>query len=309
MPDWRKLTPVYEPRLSSAALMAHGQLFSIGDAHLSAKDYIAPHWHETYELGFVCSGEGIIVLGEQEFPFVPGQVYIINHLQPHMGYTDNDYARLFVVHFLPSILDEGWVGQMCKEAHTPFSHDFGYSPLVPLHDPVTLPARALLEAIQDEWERRDAAWQIIIGGLLLQVVGQLTRRALARPDRQPTNYQQREALQRIEPILRLIETRYAEPISLDEMAQIAYVSRSHCCALFQTALKTTPITYRNARRLAEARQLLKNTNQTIQEIAHRVGFSSVQEFNRLFRRESGYTPSEFRQRFAETMLISSNTPA
>lgn len=299
MPDWRKLTPVYEPGLSSATLLAEGRLFAIGDAHLSVRDYIAPHWHETYELGFACSGTGIIALGDREYPFQPGQVYIINDLQPHMGYTANEYARLFTVHFPPTILDDGWMAQMCGEAHAPFSRDFGGAPLLPLDDPVNAPVRAILEQIREEANSARPAWQIMVGGLILQAIGHLTRRILVQSDQPITNYDQREALQRIEPILHLIEARYAEPISLDDMAHAAYLSRSHCCALFQRALNTTPITYRNARRLSEARHMLRTTHCTIQEIAYRVGFSSVQEFNRLFRRESGQTPSEFRQQFSK----------
>ena len=60
------------------------------------------------------------------------------------------------------------------------------------------------------------------------------------------------------------------------------------------ALGTTPISYRNGLRLAEARRLMQTTTLTIHDIAYHVGFQSVQEFNRLFRRETGCSPSQFR---------------
>jgi AraC family transcriptional regulator, melibiose operon regulatory protein len=106
--------------------------------------------------------------------------------------------------------------------------------------------------------------------------------------------QSREALKRISPILRLIEENYSEPLSLGDMARAGHLSRSHCCDLFRLALNTTPIAYRNARRISEGRRLLKYTDMSIHQITHEVGFSSVQEFNRLFRRECDLTPTQFR---------------
>jgi len=309
MVNWRKLVPVYAPGLSGATLLSQGELFAIGYAHLSSTSCEAPHWHECYELGYVVEGCGIVVLGNREYAYQPGQVYIINDHQPHMGYASGDCSRLFVVHLHPAILDEGWIAQMMsREAHAPFSPDFGmHSPLIPLDDSATAPVRAALQAIENEFTRQDAAWNMIVGGLIIQAVGHLARRVLQQIGTN-VDSQQREALKRISPILHMVEKRYADPISLDDMARTAYVSRSHCCALFQAALGTTPIAYRNARRLAEARRLLQRTDITVQEIAYRVGFSSVQEFNRLFRREAGTTPTQFRQNFSSSQPIFDDLP-
>jgi AraC-like DNA-binding protein/quercetin dioxygenase-like cupin family protein len=292
--NWKTLTPQYLDALSGASLLAQGELFSVGDVTLSAAAANAPHWHDSYELGFVRSGTGIIVLGQQEYAYTPGQVYIINSFDPHMGYAGNPYSRLFVVAFHPTILDDGWIGHMRREARAPFLPDFGAEgPLIPLDDPVTAPVRGLLREIRREAIARATLWDVVAGGLLIQAIGYLARRVLQRARPSPARQERRKALQRIGPILQMIQQRYADPLSLAEMADVIHVSRPHCCALFKTALGTTPITYRNARRLAEARRLLCQTDLTVQEIAYRVGFSTAQEFHRLFRRETGTTPTQF----------------
>jgi AraC-like DNA-binding protein len=301
MHDWHSLTPVYAPELSGANLMAQGEVFWIGDGRLCPQDRLPPHWHDTYEMGFIHTGTGVIVLGEEEYPYQPGQIYIVNDLEPHMGYTDAPCTELFVVHFHPALLDENWITQIRTEAHVPFMPNFSPSgPLIPLDDEVTVPVRNILEKIRQEAKHRDNAWEIVVGGLILQAIGNLARRLLNNTDFSLQDMKRRQALKQIRPILHMVEQRYAEPLSLDEIAQEAYISRSHCCALFQTALNTTPIAYRNSRRLTEARRLLQNTDLTVREIAYQVGFSSVQQFNRLFLRETNMSPTRFRQRLFKT---------
>lgn len=299
MVDWRKLTPIYEPSLSVAGLLAAGKLFSIGHPNMS-KINLAPHWHDCYELGYVSQGSGIIVMGDHVYPIQAGQVYIINDLEPHMGYSEDPDAMLFVMHFHPHLLDKGWVKQLAHHAQMPFLPSSGFQgPLIPLDDPVTVPTRQLLMRIQQEAVQTDVGWELVVGGLLLQIVGVLSRRLAhvgeMAPEVDRENSLRRQALHRINPILQMIEQNYAEPLSLDMMAEAGHLSRSHCCALFRVALDTTPIAYRNLRRLAEARHLLQNTALTVVDVAYQVGFSSVQEFNRLYKREFGTTPSDTRR--------------
>ncbi len=107
----------------------------------------------------------------------------------------------------------------------------------------------------------------------------------------------RRALKSIKPALQLLQDRFREALSLDELARAAGLSKAYCCELFREALGISPIAYRNALRLAEACRLLQSSDLTISAIAYAVGFQSVQELNRLFRRETGCTPSEYTARF------------
>ncbi len=91
-PVWRNFAPMYIQGLSHSHLFAGDTVFVSGDAPLSARDPQPLHWHDAYEFGFVMSGTGSIVLGEREYPFVPGQVYIINGA-PLSCHTSGRMAR------------------------------------------------------------------------------------------------------------------------------------------------------------------------------------------------------------------------
>ncbi|MBE2272603.1 MAG: AraC family transcriptional regulator [Anaerolinea sp.] len=312
MINWQSLTPVYVPVLCSTHLVEHDRLFHLGPGELHRNAPQARHIHDCYEIGVITSGYGVFVVGDEEYQFETGQVFIINDLQPHMAYTADECETvgLFVVHFHPAIVTDSWITKMRSETWLPFTLDFNRSgPMIPLHDPTTPILCDLLNQIWDEAERQEHAWEIITGGLLIQAAGYLARRLLDEQETPPQYHERREALRKISPALRLVESRFAEPLTLDDMAAAAMVSRSHLCALFSTALDTSPIAYRNSRRLVEGERLLRSTDRPVHEIAYVVGFSSVQEFNRLFLRYTGMQPSQFRRSFdgaKENQKISSS---
>ncbi len=248
-----------------------------------------------YEIGCILKGTGIIAMGQRVYPYVAGQIYIINDLEPHRYYSGDEGSQLLVVHFHPGLLESRWGGQMQREVRVPLVSQFGqHGPLIPPDAPLTAPIRTLLEALREEALRRRPLWDVIASGLLLQAVGLLRRQMTQAIEYSPEELQRRRALKRIQPILELLQTRYTEGLSLDELASAGCMSSSYCCELFQVALGTTPIAYRNGLRLTEARRLMQTTDLTVHDIAYRVGFQSVQQFNRLFRRDIGCSPSHFR---------------
>ncbi len=296
--DWRTLPPVFEPALSLAHLTENDHLFWLGDGDLFLNQPMPRHWHDSYELGLILEGEGLLVIEDREYPYAANQVYIIDDNVPHMCYSLSPQTRLFVVHFHPAVLRDTWIAKVRTETLMFIPELSGGSPLIA--DPDS-PEVNLLYHIRAEGERAAPGWEVIISGMILQVVGHIARRILQKPQITRTDPKRREALARIQPILHLVEEHFAEALSLDDMAAAAYVSRSYCCALFQEALNTSPIAYRNQRRISEARQLLLSTSRSVRDIAYEVGFSSVQEFNRLFHRENHLTPSQFRQRYADAL--------
>ena len=91
-----------------------------------------------------------------------------------------------------------------------------------------------------------------------------------------------------------IENHKSEELSLADVAKAAGASVFHFCKVFHktTGLKFTDYVARV--RLQDARNRLLNPNLRISEIAYDVGFQSLTQFNRTFKRVFGQSPSEFR---------------
>jgi AraC-like DNA-binding protein len=95
-----------------------------------------------------------------------------------------------------------------------------------------------------------------------------------------------------------IDKHRTEELSLADVAKAAGASVFHFCKVFHkaTGLKFTDYVARV--RLEDARGRLLNPNLRISEIAYDVGFQSLTQFNRTFKRVFGQSPSEFRARVA-----------
>ena len=81
----------------------------------------------------------------------------------------------------------------------------------------------------------------------------------------------------------------------EEIAQHIGITEDHLTFCFRQELGTTPIEYLQRYRINQAKRLLKETRQTITEIALNIGFSDSGYFGRIFRRETGMTPEAFRR--------------
>jgi YesN/AraC family two-component response regulator len=93
----------------------------------------------------------------------------------------------------------------------------------------------------------------------------------------------------------LIENEYTRYISLEEAASNAGLSPNYFSKLFKQESGSSFVKYLNRYRIEAAKRLLSETRLFIYEIAQKTGFSDETYFCRIFKKETGYNPSEWRQ--------------
>ena len=98
-------------------------------------------------------------------------------------------------------------------------------------------------------------------------------------------------------IIAYIGRHYTEKITLDELAAIAHVSRSHLTRKFRQHTGTSIVSHINRLRVEAAKELLISSSLYSNEIAYRVGFESPKYFYRVFKKETGVSPAAFRTRY------------
>lgn len=102
---------------------------------------------------------------------------------------------------------------------------------------------------------------------------------------------------------------HASPLTLDEIAWQAKLSREHVARTFRQQTGQTVFDYLARVRIEAAQQLLTDSALPVTEIAHRTGFSSPTLFGRVFKRLIGQTPQAYRQevlsqvRFRPSILL------
>ena len=94
----------------------------------------------------------------------------------------------------------------------------------------------------------------------------------------------------------LMHRKYAEPLTLDEMASAALMSKFHFIRTFRGIIGVTPCRYLGAVRIQEAKRLLRTTMLNVSEVAVGVGYCSTGSFTRRFSESVGCAPQQYRNR-------------
>ncbi len=94
--------------------------------------------------------------------------------------------------------------------------------------------------------------------------------------------------------LRYVENNLTNDCSVKTLASIENLESHYFSDLFKLHFGIRPTTYVRVRRIGLAKQLLKNSNLTAKEIAHRCGFADSDYFFRVFKKEVGNTPRQYR---------------
>lgn len=98
--------------------------------------------------------------------------------------------------------------------------------------------------------------------------------------------------------LQLLESRYAEELSLDYLADRLNMSSSYLSAYIKEKTGTNYSEHLNNIRMRRAQELLVGTSTSIADIGRQVGYQNITSFNRMFKKWTGVSPSEYRRRHA-----------
>ena len=246
------------------------------------------HTHiDQYEIIHCMSEGGNVLIGTDLFPMTACGLYLINTVNFHMTNPDDKekYTRS-VVKFKSSAMkslltDLGAVNM----SDFLFSDQPGY--YFPLDTALSGFADGLIKTICEADDISGVARITALLRLIDFTYGfrsgkELTDRSSARQDIPAY-------------VLRIIENRYREHLTLDDISEAIRVSKYHMCRIFRQATGITVARYLVSYRLAEAKKLLVDTDLQIAVIAANCGFDSSSHFCIVFRQYEGITPKEFRR--------------
>lgn len=101
--------------------------------------------------------------------------------------------------------------------------------------------------------------------------------------------------------LHYLENNYFQQIDVDGLAKRFGFSRAYFSSLFTKRTGETPHNYLSKIRIEKAKDYLKNTTYSIEEIAYSVGFSSLQRFSDSFKKHVGLSPMQYRKSLTQSV--------
>ena len=92
-----------------------------------------------------------------------------------------------------------------------------------------------------------------------------------------------------------IETNFNHPLTLKEVAEAVSLTPNYFCSLFKKYMNCTFEQYLLRTRMEKAEELLQKTAWSIKKICHQVGYDDPNYFSRLFKKTTGFSPTEYRK--------------
>lgn len=246
-----------------------------------------PHYHEDFEYILIFSGQLNYDVNGQKIQLGTGEGIFVNSKALHFGYgQSNDDCDYLCLLFSPMLLaGNKSIEETCL---TPYLEG-GPSYLVLRKGSEPL---AVLEKLWQE--KANGANRLSYLSLLFSLWKETLPLFPALTPEKPSS-----SLEKMKTMIAYLDENYGEDISLAALSRISNVSPSEVNKLFRLYTHQSPMAYLIDYRLGKAAACLKETNQSVEEIAFGCGYSSPSFFIRSFKRKYQETPIAYRHRKQE----------
>lgn len=259
------------------------------------------HVHGFHELFLCTGGQGWHYVEGEQLPTLPGDLFVLPEGMPHLctGEAPGVTCDCIVLWFSDPVLDEPDASPgggrilraLCECARA-------VSPRIRLSSAGQEEAGRLFRGIAEEQRQQCIGHHFAISVRLRELLLLLLRDPelsgrLGVERRTPV------AGERLQHALRFLRYNHHRPITVEQMARLCCMSRSHFHAVFKQETGYTLVEYLHHRRVRTAAEMLVESDMPILEIALSCGYGSLSHFYHVFRRIMGRTPREVRREAAE----------
>jgi AraC-like DNA-binding protein len=272
----------------------HGQTIIVQEEILP---HFYPHLHRHAEVQvtWIQEGEGTLLAGNSMHVFTGGEVFVMGANQPHLFKSSPDYF--------------GEDSQKQVRAISIF-----FNPNAKLAALFSLPEMQAVQSFFAQWqngfkipEREAEAFSVSIakiqhstGAAQLALLIDLLNAMSTTDSLQPLSSENYTYSMtdpegaRIASVYNYIMHNYSSALTLDEVARLAHLTPNAFCRYFKKHTRTTFIAFVNKVRVNEACKMLVNGSlNNIADVAYSCGFSSITNFNYVFKNIAGKSPRDY----------------
>ncbi|WP_438433222.1 helix-turn-helix domain-containing protein [Gorillibacterium sp. sgz500922] len=253
------------------------------------------HSHDYSELVVILDGSAVHIIEGREYPISAGQVFFIHGNVSH-GYKNVDRIQYVNVMFHPDQIVQlpelkllpGFQALFYFEPF--YRKEMNFKGMLSLDGEQLASVTALLDTLLEEYVRKSDGYRLMIRSYFTALVGLLSRCYV-----QNSGFSENRAL-RIAESISYLEEHFTQPLTLQELADRAYLSKRQFLREFARNFQTTPMDYVIRRRLEHSCALLRNEQLSVLQVAQESGFRDQNYYARQFRMRYGCSPTEYRER-------------
>ena len=242
------------------------------------------HRHPEIELSYCLKGDYSICINDMQYNMTDGDLAIVSSMTAH-EFPENkntDCLGLTIV-VGPAFLSGHFEG---------FSKSVIKNPVISLNEERYNELRKLLEETAELYSDKSEFSELLIKGNLYKISAYLLKEFTE------DNSQDKDLSKaaNVESAMELISNRYNQQLTVEQAAELTGYSKSNFCKIFKKITGETFHSMMNNHRVRIAGYLLKETSESIEDIAVKVGFVDSKSFCRVFKNLMGITPGNYRKK-------------
>lgn len=240
-----------------------------------------PNGRKDYQLLYIATGKGHFYFDGKERILTEGNMILYRPHEPQMYYYHaSDKIEVYWVHFTGRDVEA-----VLKKYGLPETENIFYTGTSPDY-------QCIYREMIQELQLCRANYEELLSLTLMRFFIMINR-FIDEGKKSGSDIQNE-----IERATHYFNENYNKPINIDEYAASRHISTCWFIRSFKQILKVTPMQYILSLRMANAQSLLETTEDSISEIAEAVGYDNPLYFSRIFRKNIGVSPSEYRKRSA-----------
>lgn len=239
---------------------------------------------------YTLSGHGILWCQGKEYELISGSSFYINCMDYHKYFTpEGSHWDFLWLHFNGSSA-LGYFMEFTKN---------GFGILDKQDGPAPSRIECGIRRIMELYSKKDVTTEVMTAQLITSILTEfILRRSAITGSSFSTDANPSDDIMippRIREAERYINKHFQEPLLLDDLALQLHISKYHFIREFSRYVGSSPHEYQIELRLSHAKELLKYTDISVNEIAERCGINHVSHFINLFKSREHITPLQFRK--------------
>lgn len=249
--------------------------------------YIPMHWHRAVEIIYMQEGSLDVTVESENFTIQKGDCIVINGNVLHSTKCTSPNTAILLqipLDFMEKYIPD--LGQLI------FLFDFRTKDQRQQTKQAMF--KTILEQLQIINNVRPDGYLLRFNSLIFELLFQLYHNFAVKILQSNTS-QKKKDMNRLEPVLDYISKHYREPISLNEIAEVASLQTGYFCRFFKKKMGITFLEYQNEYRLSFIYRDLITTRDPVHVILEQHGFTNYKLFRRMFLEHFGNTPTQIRK--------------
>lgn len=251
------------------------------------------HWHVEYEIIRLLRGNIHFTLNEKTFWTSAGDILFVADGIVHGCFAEGDSCV-----YECAVFELRAANDICRsKIQKILNHEIAIiDHFTAKHVQIQHIVALFFEALK----QKPPGYEFLLQGTLFQFLGFIFSQSLYTATANDASARgNRKHIAQLKRAFHLIETSYAEPLTLQELAAASGLSPKYFCRFFKDMTQRTPIDYLNYYRIECACDKLTSEDKTALEIAYECGFNDFSYFIKTFRKYKNITPNKFLSAYKE----------